>query len=66
MRTKMVDRLLELNLILGVQFPPFGSFMFSGNLGIHFQSSDLIIISVSPAALGCLAWSGTNTGLFQK
>lgn len=51
MRNKMVERLLELNLLLGAaHLLPFGSLMFSENLGIQLQSSDLII-SVSPTAI---------------
>ena len=48
---KMVERLLELNLLLGVaQLLPWGISMFNGKLGIQLQSSDLII-SVSPTAI---------------
>ena len=48
---KMVERLLELNLLLGVaKLLPWGSSMFNGKLGIQLQSSDLII-SVSPTAI---------------
>lgn len=57
---KMVERLLELNLLLGAaQLLSCGSLMFSGKLGIQLQSSDLII-SVSPTAIWCLAKSMIN------
>lgn len=53
MRNKMAERPLEFNLLLGTaQLLPFGSLMFSGNLGIQLQSSE---------AIECLAKSTRNT-----